>query len=68
MLPFVRITDDFDFEVHVNMGIVDDEDDAQPRRILGKGNAKQVFEMVLNYLPPNIGMARYEWYEEDSAA
>ena len=33
-----------------------------------KGNAKQVFEMVLNYLPPNIGMARYEWYEEDSAA
>ena len=50
------------------MGIVDDEDDAQPRRILGKGNAKQVFEMVLNYLPPNIGMARYEWYEEDSAA
>lgn len=68
VLPFVRITDSFDFEVHVNIGIVDDEGESQPRRVLGKGTADQVYEMVLNYLPPNIGMARYEWYEEDSAA
>jgi hypothetical protein len=67
-LPFVRITDNSDFEVHVNIGIVDDEGNSQPRRVLGKGNADQVFQMVLNYLPPNVGMARYEWYEEDSAA
>jgi hypothetical protein len=67
VLPFVRITDNFDFEVHVNIGIVDDEADSQPRRILGKGDAEEVYELVLSYLPPNIGMARYEWMEEDAA-
>jgi hypothetical protein len=67
VLPFVRITDNFDFEVHVNIGIVDDEADAQPRRILGKGDAEEVYELVLSYLPPNIGMARYEWMEDDAA-
>lgn len=68
VLPFVRISDNFDYEVHVNIGIVDDDGNSQPRRILGRGNAEEVYEMVLNYLPPNIGMARYEWYEEDTAA
>ena len=65
VLPFVRLTDNFDFEVHLNIGIVDDED--KPRRVLGKGTADQVYEMVLNYLPPNIGMARYEWVDDDAA-
>jgi hypothetical protein len=67
-LPFVRITDNWEFEVHVNsFAIVDDEEDTVPRSVLGKGNADQVFELVLNYLPPSVGMARYEWLEEESS-
>ncbi len=68
VLPFVRITDNFDFEVVISMGIVDDEGQTQPRRVVGIGNAEEVYEMVLNYLPPNVGMARYESVEEESAA
>jgi hypothetical protein len=69
MLPFVRITDSFDYEVVVSFGIVDEEGETQPRRVVGTGTAEQVFEMVLKYLPHNIGMARYAYEEtEESAA
>lgn len=60
LLPFVRITDSYDFQVVICMGIVDEDGETQPRRVVGTGNAEQVYEMVLNYMPPNIGMARYE--------
>jgi hypothetical protein len=68
-LPFVRITDSFDYEVVISMGIVDEDGETQPRRVVGKGTAEQVYEMVLYYLPSNLPMARYEFEaEEDSAA
>lgn len=66
-LPFVRITDNFDYEVVISMGIVDEEGETQPRRVVGIGTAEEVYEMVLNYLPPNVGMARYECEEESAA-
>lgn len=56
-LPFVRINDNWEYEVHVHIGILDQ--DAGPRKCLGKGNADQAFEMVLAYLPGNVGVARY---------
>jgi hypothetical protein len=65
-LPFVRITDNFEFEVHVNIGIVNDEGVAEPRRVIGKGNAKEMFELVLSSIPENMGRARYEWVEEEA--
>ena len=68
ILPFVRITDNFDYEVVIHMGIVDEDGETQPRRVVGKGNADQVYEMFLNYLPPNVGMARYEFSGEETAA
>jgi hypothetical protein len=66
-LPFVRITDNFDFEVIITMGIVDEDGETQPRRVVGKGDADEVYEMVLNYLPPNVGMARYVQAEDTAA-
>ncbi len=68
ILPFVRMTDNFDYEVVISMGIVDEDGETQPRRVVGKGNADEVYEMVLNYLPPNLGMARYIFQEEETAA
>jgi hypothetical protein len=69
LLPFVRITDDFDYEVVINMGIVDEDAKDSKGCIVGKGNADQAFAVVLNYLPSNVPMARYQAeYEEDSAA
>ncbi len=65
--PLVRITDNSDFEVHVNIGIVDDEGVTRPRRIVGKGTADEVFAIVLDCIPDNIGTARYEWIEEESS-
>lgn len=56
-LPFVRINDNWEYEVHVHIGILDQE--SSPRKCLGKGNAEQAFEMVLAYLPGNVGVARY---------
>lgn len=64
--PIVRITDNADFEVHVNIGIVGDEGETHPRRIVGKGTADEVFEIVLSCIPDNIGIARYEWIEAES--
>lgn len=67
ILPFVRITDNRDFEVHVNIGIVDEDGNSRPQRVLCTGTAEQVYEMVLKHLPSNVGMARYEWEEEIAA-
>ena len=65
--PLIRITDNADFEVHVNIGIVDDEGETHPRRMIGKGSADEVFAIVLNYLPDPVATARYEWNEEESS-
>lgn len=65
-LPFIRITDDWEYEVHVHMGILDQE--AGPRKCLGKGNARIAYELVLAYLPGNLGLARYCDLDADSAA
>lgn len=67
VLPFVRITDNWDYEVVVSFGILDEDADQLPRRVVGKGNADEAYEMILNYLPSNLGMARYQWCQEDAA-
>jgi hypothetical protein len=56
-LPFVRVNDNWEYEVHVHIGILDQE--SSPRKCLGKGNAEEAYQMVLDYLPGNIGTARY---------
>lgn len=56
-LPFIRITEDWEYEVHAHFGILDSTSDK--RMCLGKGNADEAFELLIAYLPGNLGIARY---------
>lgn len=65
-LPFIRITDDWEYEVHVHLGILDN--DSNTRRCLGKGNADDAYQMVIACIPGNIGVAKYCYFEPESPA
>ncbi|MEM0998877.1 MAG: hypothetical protein AAGN35_17595 [Bacteroidota bacterium] len=60
-LPQIRITDDWQYEVHLpNMSLVDrDEVTTDGTGYIGRGTAREVFELTLKLLPRDAGPAEY---------
>jgi|GEM_PF-2146482 hypothetical protein len=65
-LPFIRVNDSWEYEVHVHLGIMDEHSGA--RRCIGKGNAEEACALILACLPQNIGVAKYCYLESESPA
>lgn len=59
-LPRIRITDEWEFEVRTPAMAVAEYNGEEPREFLGKGNAHEAFEIVLQNLPPDLGPAQYQ--------
>ncbi len=59
-LPRVRITDDWDYEVRTHSQAVKEYAGVSPREYLGKGNAREAFNLLLQLFPPNCSPATYQ--------
>ncbi len=59
-LPRVRITDEWDYEVRTPAQAYQEYAGRTPRGYLGKGDATQAFQLLLQLLPPDCSPATYQ--------
>ncbi len=59
-LPRIRITDNWDYEVRMPTQAYEEYAGYTPREFLGKGNAQQAFQLLIESLPPNCSPATYQ--------